>query len=507
MSLPLSFTRVCAAGFTLLLAAATLAAAAEPTAQIAVTLPRSGPGPYSGRVIVTFEPAAEGAEDPWWQEGAAGFEVSGIPGGATVTFPADASKYPADLSALPPGRYVARAMLDVMHRVAYSGEPYGGFISSPQQIVVKAGTSLDLHFALDRAVAERTDPDTKSVRHVSFVSPALSGFWQRPIAMHAVVLLPPDYARQPERRFPTIFTIDGFGADAHVGMRQLARWQKALAANGAQLIVVFLDPSFPSGHHVFADSANNGPWGRALTAEFIPELEREFRMSATPRTRLLNGHSSGGWSSLWLQITYPEVFGGTWSSSPDPVDFHDFTGPDLTHVPANVYHDAAGREFPLVRDPAGKDVMTVRQYVEHEEAEGPTGGQWSSFDAVFSPRRPDGTPAPLFDRASGAVDPVVAAYWEAHYDIAALLRARWPELGPQLRGKLNIFVGTQDTYHLEGAVYRLRDELRDLGSDAQITIVPGADHGTIFRWKGGLIEEIVRQMLASLPPEFRTSGA
>ncbi len=37
-----------------------------------------------------------------------------------------------------------------------------------------------------------------------------------------------------------------------------------------------------------------------------------------------SGHSSGGWSSLWLQIEHPEVFGGVWSLAPDPVDFRDF---------------------------------------------------------------------------------------------------------------------------------------------------------------------------------------
>ena len=85
-----------------------------------------------------------------------------------------------------------------------------------------------------------------------------------------------------------------------------------------------LDPSCPRGHHVFADSANNGPVGKALIRELIPAFYKKFRGIPSPKARFLAGHSSGGWSSLWLQVTYPGQFAGTWSTSPDPVDFRDF---------------------------------------------------------------------------------------------------------------------------------------------------------------------------------------
>ena len=64
--------------------------------------------------------------------------------------------------------------------------------------------------------------------------------------------------------------------------------------------------------------------------------------------RFLNGHSSGGWATLWLQVTYPKVFGGTWSTSPDSSDFHHFTGPDLYAENANVYRRPDGSAWPLV---------------------------------------------------------------------------------------------------------------------------------------------------------------
>ena len=56
-----------------------------------------------------------------------------------------------------------------------------------------------------------------------------------------------------------------------------------------------------------------------LRGKVIPvfDVRLRFRMDARPRARLLTGHSSGGWSTLWLQITYPGVFGATWSTSPE----------------------------------------------------------------------------------------------------------------------------------------------------------------------------------------------
>lgn len=60
-----------------------------------------------------------------------------------------------------------------------------------------------------------------------------------------------------------------------------------------EFILVFLDGMFNGGHQEFADSANNGPWGNALTTEFIPNTETYFRAVNSPSARFVAGHSSG----------------------------------------------------------------------------------------------------------------------------------------------------------------------------------------------------------------------
>ena len=264
------------------------------------------------------------------------------------------------------------------------------------------------------------------------------------------------------------------------------------------MIWVMLDESWPTGTHEFADSVNNGPWGAALTTELIPSLERTYRMDARPSGRFLTGHSSGGWATLWLQTRYPKLFGGTWSTSPDPSDFHDFTGADIYRPNANVYVDAEGRKTPLVRMD-GRDVATIEDFARLETVLGPYGGQMSSFDWVFSPKGKDGRPEQMFDRRTGAVNPEVAAYWRDHYDIAYRLQRDWPTIRKDLDGKIHVIVGTADTFHLDGAAHKLQAVLQRLGAKADVRFLPGKTHGNLYEANGdpnALLIQIANEMYA-----------
>lgn len=431
-----------------------------------------------------------------------GTEVDGAPAGSTIAIGANADFYPTPLQSLAPGRYVARAELDVQHRYTYDGGQPGDPTSGNVRVTVTPQSTVVIDVSKRRLAQPPRGPAAPAppgAQWERFTSPALTAFFGRPIAMNAYVVPPRGYATGTQR-YATVYAIGGYGSTRENIAWSAARRMQLLAHNGGtSLIYVFLDPHVPLGHSVFANSVNNGPWGKALTTELIPELESRWRMTGTAGTRFLTGHSSGGWTTMWLQTTYPDVFGGTWSTSPDPLDFHDFTGPNLVDEPAgSMYHDRAGRPYRFVRI-KGRDVALLRDYILEERALGPYGGQFGSFDAVFGPRGDDGRPKPLFDRTSGRIDPAVARSWEAHYDIVDNLRAKWPQIGPSLRGKIHVWVGTWDTFHLDGPVHRLQAALRQLpGSDAQITFVPKRDHFDLYRGaRGGLTVTIDRAMTAA----------
>ncbi|HEY7307672.1 MAG TPA: alpha/beta hydrolase-fold protein, partial [Bryobacteraceae bacterium] len=462
-----------------------------------VALASSFNKPVSGRLLIFLQPG-KGADsidtDPFHPEAVsvAAKEVQDLAPGAAVDVDTDDIAYPAGFSQLPSGDYQAQAVLDVNHSYNYGGRDAGDLISPVTALThFPAASTTEAPLTLNEAVPERPPRKSplseaeqqaakRSIKNEDFISPLLSRFWGRPIHIRAFVVQPPGYAATPGRRFAAVYFTHGFGGQ----LKYLRAMAERLYGRMAQkqmpaMVWVLLDESSPTGTHEFADSVNNGPWGRALTTEFIPYLESRYRLDRRPQARFLNGHSSGGWATLWLQITYPKIFGGTWSTSPDPTDFHDFTGPDLYAPHANVYRRPDGSLYPLIRD-NGKVVMNFESFAHFEAVLGPYGGQLASFEWVFSPRGPDGRPMQMFDRTTGDVNPSVIEAWRK-YDIVQILKTNWPTLAPNLTGKIHVIVGTADTFYLDGPAHLLKTALDSLHAQAQVTFLEGRTHMNLYK--------------------------
>jgi len=407
-------------------------------------------------------------------------------------------------------------VLDRNHDYNYGGRGPGDIVSPVVEALLPGAIpNLVLTTALPErspeAIFARVPEDQRAAYRaaydraveIDFVSPKLSAFWGRPIHMRGWIALPPDYDPDAPERWPVVYWTHGFGGTLSYARATATRIRLRMEKGEIPpMIWVCLDESSPTGTHEFADSANNGPWGEALTSELIPWLEQQYRMDARPGGRFLTGHSSGGWATLWLQTRYPTIFGGTWSTAPDPSDFHDFTNIALYAPNANAYRRADGSATPLVRID-GRVVATIEQFARLEQVLGPYGGQFASFDWVFSPRGPDGRPVPMFDRETGAVDPDVVAYWREHYDIAHILERDWARIGQHLDGKIHVVVGTADTFYLDGPAHRLQAVLDRLGAHASFTFVPGRTHGDLYQQgddRDGLIRDIAREMYAVARP-------
>ncbi len=217
----------------------------------------------------------------------------------------------------------------------------------------------------------------------------------------------------------------------------------------------------------------------------------------------MTGHSSGGWASLWLQVSYPEVFGGVWSIAPDPVDFRDWQQVNLyADPPLSLYVDPQGEPRPIARR-GRQPVLWYRDFARMDDVLS-RGGQLRSFEAVFSPLDAAGQPQRLWDRQTGRIDPRVAAAWEK-YDIRLVLERSWTELEPKLRGKLHIIAAELETFYREGAVINLRESLRQLGSDADIRILAGHSHGSMLtpEFLAGLRREMSQQFFRHHAPGGR----
>ncbi len=437
-------------------------------------------------------------------------EVSGFAPGDTVLLDEHSFGFPlTNPGALPAGDYFVQALFDVNAELRMAHAP-GNLYSVPQQLHVGPGVGASARLELTQAVpAEQLPPETGPLRFIKLPSRLLSEFHGRPMFLRAGLVLPRDYEREPSRHYPLWVRIGGLNArySSVVGlMAGNSDFRKTwLADETPRFILLQLDGAGPYGDPYYVNSANNGPYGDALTQELIPYIEETFRATGQPRARVLSGSSTGGWVSLALQVFYPDFFGGTWSSCPDPVDFRAL---ELVNIysDTNAYQNTFGNERPSERTASGDVKLTMRQEVGVENLLGHgdsftrSGGQWGAWNAVFGPRGATGLPVPIWDPHSGRIDHAVAEQWQK-YDLRLVLEQNWPTLGPKLRGKIHIAAGEADAYFLNNAVHLLEDFLTraDPPFVGSVVYGPRKGHG----WSNLSLSALLQAMQAATEQQGR----
>ena len=263
-------------------------------------------------------------------------------------------------------------------------------------------------------------------------------------------------------------------------------YQTWIGAKFPRFLVIKIQHANPYYDDSYAvNSANLGPYGDAIETELMPAIEKQF-----PRDRagmgagfcMADRRADG--SLLAVQMFYPTHYNGAFVACPDPVDFHAFTNIDIYDEKNAFYLQGEHKqvEQPAMRDYLGHTLITIRDNNAYELAlgdHGRSGEQWDIWQAVYSPVGKDGYPQAIFDKETGEIDHKVAEYWKEHYDLNAIMARDWATLGPQLQGKLHIFVGSDDTYMLNDAVYRMEEFLKSTTNppyDGEVAYGPRAEH-------------------------------
>jgi hypothetical protein len=333
---------------------------------------------------------------------------------------------------------------------------------------------------------ERLPADDEYIKYVRIQSSLLTAFHKRPIYLRAAVILPRDFSKEPNRRYPLRIHIGGYGTRFTAVQRLMSpdspfrrMW---LAGDTPRMIFLQLDGDGPFGDPYQVNSENNGPYGDAITRELIPYVEKTFRAVGEPYARMLDGQSTGGWVSLALKVFYPDYFNAVWSSCPDGVDLRGFQLINI-YQDDNAYVDDRGLERPSKRDLSGNVEFTIRRECQMENVIGlggswaMSGQQWGAWNAVYGPRGADGRPVPLWDPKTGKIDKSVVPHWKK-YDLRLVLEENWKTLGPKIRGKIHISVGESDDYFLNNAVHMLDEFFKraDPPAQARVAFGPGRGH-------------------------------
>ena len=430
-------------------------------------------GPFTGKVLlyISKEDKAPREADfmiritPYFAT-----EVKNIKPGEKITIDDNAISYPVKLSEIERGQYFVQAVWDRNTGGRAIGTSPDNLFSKPQTIDLTSDTKKIFTIECTEVVPTQTFTDTKFVKEIRIRSALLTTHQKRPVYIAGAVMLPKNYFEDTTKKYPLYIQVSGFGGD-------YLRYSGNTNASGREIdsipfITLYLDGNCPLGHSVYANSENNGPWGDALVKELIPELEKKYRCNGF---RVVNGHSSGGWTVLWLQTHYPETFNACWSSSPDPVDFRNFQRVNL-YDDDNIYYDKQGDQHPVATIAGFFPLCYMKDYYQMETVVY-RGSQMRSFDAVFSKKASNGEPERICDAATGKINKDVFEHWK-QYDISLYLRTNWSSLEPKLKNKILVTVGEQDNFLLNYAVHLLEDEMKKINASVQFAYFPG-DHFTV----------------------------
>ncbi len=483
--------------------------------------------PITGRVYVAISRTSDAQRTPISQSGETGVPLFGVnieqlAAGKSAIIDAGTFGHPVQsLRDIPAGEYWVQPFVNVytkfaradghtvwLHNDQWEGQNWkrspGNIYGEPVKITFDPKSPKPITLVADKVIPPVViPPETENVKRIKIQSTILTKWWGQPMYLGATVLLPRDYDKHPDAKYPIVYDHGHFSLRApRVGSDPY--WN---ADGTPRMIVATLQhpsPYYDDSYGV--NSENNGPYGDAIMQELIPAVESKFRAIGQPWARLLTGGSTGGWISLAHQVFYPDFYGGVWSLCPDGVDFR-------YHQIVNVYADTNAYflnrgwmkiDRPTRRQPDGNILATMKDENWYELVSGDHtrgGGQWDIWEATYGPVATDGYPMPIWNKQTGVIDHQVAQYWKEHYDLRYLLESKWATLGPKLANKLNIYVGDADSYFLNMGVHLMDDFLKK-------TTTPKWTGETVFQpmaphcWGPGMPElmpKMVKTMEANAP--------
>ena len=130
------------------------------------------------------------------------------------------------------------------------------------------------------------------------------------------VLLPPSYDADKARRYPILYFLHGIGENEQV-LLDSGAWDLIQDLWDQKRLGEFVIAA-PAGDRTFFINSENGKvrYQDFLMREFLPYIEKRYRIEPGRRSRGVAGISMGGYGALHLALLYPESFGAVSANSP-----------------------------------------------------------------------------------------------------------------------------------------------------------------------------------------------
>jgi enterochelin esterase-like enzyme len=134
-----------------------------------------------------------------------------------------------------------------------------------------------------------------------------------------LVLLPPSYATDKDRRYPVVYGLHGYSIGAEQWSKEIHVPQTiegAFAKGGQEMIVVLPDSKTVHNGSMYSSSVTTGDFEQFITHDVVPYIDAHYRTIPKRSSRGLVGHSMGGYGASRIGMKYPDVFGSLYIMSP-----------------------------------------------------------------------------------------------------------------------------------------------------------------------------------------------
>jgi hypothetical protein len=277
---------------------------------------------------------------------------------------------------------------------------------------------------------------------------------ERPV----LVYLPPGYDDDPERRYPSVYVIQGY--TGHLAMwRNRSPFRQPFPERADAIfagpdavppaVIVYVDAWTAYGGSQFVDSPGTGRYHSYLCDEVVPWVDARFRTLPQAAHRAIMGKSSGGFGAMITPMLRPDLFGAL-----------------ATHAGDSLYEYCYVPEFPAaVRHLRGYDGDIGRWWADFRGRESFTKPEDQDLlgllgvAACFSANE-DGSVELPFDPVTGVLRPDVWQRW-LDWDPVRMV----PAHVEALRGLRGIWIdaGTRDEYYLDIGAEAFRAALEKIG--------------------------------------------
>ena len=155
--------------------------------------------------------------------------------------------------------------------------------------------------------------DEHAIDSEALTGNALGDPHRRPLYVYT----PPGYEASPDRRYPSIYVIQGMTGQVDMWRNRKAFMPSVLesidawfADAPAPAVVAFVDAWTSLGGSQFVDSPATGRYHTYLCDEVVPFVDAAYRTLPEAAHRGIAGKSSGGYGAMITPMLRPDLFGG-----------------------------------------------------------------------------------------------------------------------------------------------------------------------------------------------------